>query len=235
MTVIALDLRGVGKSSRQNEPYTLDTFVEDIKDLLEYLEIKDQIHLCGVSDGGFIVQKFVLKYPKLVKSILLLESGPYVSPSTYIQFLKFLETSVKNATPEEIIQIMLSKMFSPLFRKKLKRDKELFELYKNDMGLICQLRNPPRYQDYINQWMASKDFDTRELLHKITQPTFIILVFQNDEEREEIKELEAIFKKIPNSTIELLEGIGHGLIIEAPKMVNNLMWNFLKEHLTSNF
>lgn len=235
MTVIALDLRGVGKSSRQNEPYTLDTLVEDIKDLLEYLEIKDQIHLCGVSDGGFIVQKFVLKYPKLVKSILLLESGPYLSPSTYIQFLKFLETSVKNATPEEIIQIMLSKMFSPLFRKKLKRDKELFELYKNDMGLICQLRNPPRYQDYINQWMASKDFDTRELLHKITQPTFIILVFQNDEEREEIKELEAIFKKIPNSTIELLEGIGHGLIIEAPEMVNNLMWNFLKEHLTSNF
>ena len=235
MTVIALDLRGVGKSSRQNEPYTLDTFVEDIKDLLEYLEIKDQIHLCGVSDGGFIVQKFVLKYPNLVKSILLLESGPYVSPSTYKKFLKFLETSVKNATPEEIIQIMLSKMFSPLFRKKLKRDKELFELYKNDMGLICQLRNPPRYQDYINQWMASKDFDTRELLHKITQPTFIILVFQNDEEREEIKELEAIFKKIPSSTIELLKGIGHGLIIEAPEMVNNLMWNFLKEHLTSNF
>jgi len=168
MTVIALDLRGVGKSSRPNEPYTLDTLVEDIKDLLEYLEIQEPVHLCGFSNGGFIVQKFVLKYPSLVKTILLFESGPYVPPLTYEQFLKFLETSVKDATPEKIIQIMLPNMFSLSFRKKLKRDKELFELYKNDMGLICQLKNPPRYQDYINQWMASKDFDTRELLHKIT-------------------------------------------------------------------
>ena len=55
MTVIGLDLRGVGKSSRPDEPYTLDALVEDIKDLLEYLEIKEQIHLCGFSNGGFLV------------------------------------------------------------------------------------------------------------------------------------------------------------------------------------
>ena len=232
MTVIALDLRGVGKSSRQNEPYTLDTLVEDIKDLLEHLKIKEQIHLCGFSNGGFIVQRFVLKYPSLVKTILLFETGPYVPSLTYEQFLKFLETSVKNAAPEKIIQMMLPNMFSLSFRKKLKRDKELFELYKNDMGLVAQLKDPPRYQDYINQWMTIKNFDTRELLHKITQPTLILLVFQKDKERDEIKEFESILKKIPSSTINILEGIGHGLIIEAPEIVNNLMWNFLKTHLT---
>jgi pimeloyl-ACP methyl ester carboxylesterase len=234
MTVIALDLRGVGKSSRPNFSYTLDILIEDIKDLLEYLEIQEPIHLCGFSNGGFIVQKFVLKYPSLVKTIMLFESGPHVPPLTYKQFLNFLETSVKNAAPENIIKIMLPNMFSLSFRKKLKRDKELFELYKNDMGLVAQLKDPPRYQDYINQWSTIKDFDTRELLHKITQPTLILFTFQNDEERDEIKELEPILKKIPNSTIELLEGIGHGLIIEAPETVNNLMWNFLKEHLTSS-
>ena len=234
MTVIALDLRGVGKSSRPDEPYTLDTLVEDIKDLLEYLEIKEQIHLCGFSNGGFIVQKFVLKYPSLVKTILLFESGPYVPSLTYEQFLKFLETTVKNATPEKTIQIMLPNMFSRSFRKKLKKDKELFELYKNGMGLVAQLKDPPRYQDYINQWMTIKDFDTRELLHKILQPTMILYTFQNDRERDEIKEFEPILKKIPSLTIKLLEGIGHGLIIEAPEIINNLMWNFLKEHLTSS-
>jgi hypothetical protein len=49
------------------------------------------------------------------------------------------------------------------------------------------------------------------------------LVFQNDKERDEIKEFEPILKKIPSLTIELLEGIGHGLIIEAPEIVNNLI------------
>lgn len=233
MTVIALDLRGVGKSSRPNENYALDTLVEDIKDLLEFLNIKEQIHLCGFSNGGFIVQKFALKYPSLVKTIMLFESGPYVSPLTYEQFLKFLETSVKTATPEKIIQMMLPNMFSLSYRKKLKRDKELFELYKNDMGLVAQLKDPPRYQDYINHWMTIKDFDTRELLQGITQPTLILFVFQNEKERDEIKEFVPILEKIPNSTIEMLEGIGHGLIIEAPEIVNNLMWNFLKEHSTT--
>ena len=232
MTVIALDLRGVGKSSRPNELYTLNTLVEDIKDLLEYLGIQEQIHLCGFSNGGFIVQKFALKYPSLVKTLMLFESGPYVPPLTFEQFLEFLETSVKNATPENMIQTMLRNMFSLSFRKKLKRDKELFELYRNDMGLVAQLKDPPRYQDYINQWMTIKDFDTRELLHKITQPTLILLVFKNAKERDDLKETEALLEKIPNSTIELLDGIGHGLIIEAPEIVNNLMWNFLKVHLT---
>ena len=231
MTVIALDLRGVGKSSRPNDPYTLDTLVEDIKDLLEFLNIQEQIHICGFSNGGFIVQKFALKYPSLVKTLMLFESGPYVPPLTFEQFLTFVETFFKDSTPEKIIQMMLHNMFSLSFRKKLKRDKELIELYKNDMGLVAQLKDPPRYQDYINQWMIIKDFDTRELLHAITQPTLILLVFKNAKERDDLKDLEAIFEKIPDSTIELLEGIGHGLIIEAPEIVNKLMWNFLKVHV----
>ena len=234
MTVIALDNRGVGKSSRPDDPYTIDTLVEDIKDLLEHLEIQEPIHLCGFSNGGFIVQKFALKYPSLVKTLMLFECGSFIPLDSFEQFLKFLETLVKNATPEEIIQLNLPNMFSRSFRKKLKRDRKLFELYKNDMGLVAQLKDPPRYRDYINQWNVIKDFDTRDLLHEITQPTLVLLVFKNAKERDDLKELEALFEKIPNSTIELLEGIGHGLIIEAPEKVNSLMWNFLKEHLTSN-
>ena len=42
---------------------------------------------------------------------------------------------------------------------------------------------------------------------------------------------EDMHEKIPNSTFEVLEGIGHGFIIEAPEKTNELMWNFLKKHL----
>ena len=37
MKVIALDNRGVGKSSRPNYHYTMDMFVEDIKALLDHI------------------------------------------------------------------------------------------------------------------------------------------------------------------------------------------------------
>lgn len=229
MTVIALDLRGVGKSSRPDDPYTIDTFVEDIKDLLEFLDIQEQIHICGISNGGFIVQNFALKHPSLVKTLMLFETGSYVPSNLYELQLKFLESQeFKNLTVEDMIQMSL-RGASRSFRRKLKRDEELFKKYIDDMGF---LKDPPRYQDYLNHWKAIEGFDVRELLHEITQPTLIILVYQNAKERDDLKEIVATFKKIPNSNFELLEGIGHGFIIEAPEKTNELIWNFLKDHLS---
>ncbi len=228
MTVVAFDKRGEGKSSRPNDPYTIDTLVEDIKDLLEYLDIQEQIHLCGFSIGSSIAQLFVLKYPALVKTLMLLGTASYLPDIEYKQQLKALEEINKNATTEDIIQITLTNMFSMSFRKKIKRDKELLELYKNDMGLVAQLKDPPRYQDYVNQWKAFKGFDTRELLHTITQPTLIMV---GSKDIGNLRDSKAMHEKIPNSIIEIFEDAGHGIIIEAPKKTNDIMWNFLKEHL----
>jgi len=125
---------------------------------------------------------------------------------------------------------MALRAFSPSFRRKLKKNEELFKRFKDDHGLSTH-SNPPRYEDYINHWKAIEGFDVRKLLHEITQPTLILLVFKNDKERNELKALEAIFEKIPNSTIKLLKGIGHCLIFEAPEKTNEIMWNFLKEHM----
>jgi len=228
MTVVAFDKRGEGKSSRPNDPYTIDTLVEDIKDLLEYLDIHEQIHLCGFSSGSSIAQLFVLKYPALVKTLILLGAASYLPNVEYKQQLKALEEIHKNSTPEDINKITLTNMFSLSFRKKIRRDKELLELYKNDMGLVAQLKDPPRYQDYVNQWKILKGFDTRELLHTITQPTLMMV---GSRDLGNLGESKAMHEKIPNSIIEIFEDAGHGIIIEAPEKTNNHMWNFLKKYI----
>jgi len=228
MTVVAYDKRGEGKSSRPNDPYTIDTLVEDIKDLLDSLDIKKQIHLCGFSSGSSIAQLFVLKYPALVKSLILLGAASYLPDIEYEQQIKAIEEINKNATTEDIIKITLTNMFSMTFRKKMKRDKELLELYKNDMGLVAQLKDPPGYQDYINQWKILKGFDTREQLHTITQPTLIMV---GSKDIGNLGDSKAMHEKIPNSIMEIFEDAGHGIIIETPEKTNNIMWNFLKEHL----
>ena len=68
--VIAVDTRGHGKSPRGDAPFTLAQFVEDLKQLLDYLELKEII-LLGFSDGGNIAMMFTLKYPKYVKTLIL--------------------------------------------------------------------------------------------------------------------------------------------------------------------
>ena len=81
MTVISMDNRGTGRSSRPDYPYTIEMFVEDIKNLLEHLSIQEKIHLCGISMGGMIVQHFALKYPERVKTLILLATTAKSHPS----------------------------------------------------------------------------------------------------------------------------------------------------------
>ena len=95
------------------------------------------------------------------------------------------------------------------------------------MGLIAHLKDPPRYRDYVNQWNVLKDFDTRAKLHKITQPTLIVA---GSKDPDNLRASEIMHEKIPNSNLEILEAIGHGIIIEASEKTNNIMWNFLEEH-----
>lgn len=68
--VIAVDTRGHGKSPRGDSPFTLAQFVEDLKQLLDQLKLKEII-LLGFSDGGNIAMMFTLKYPQYVKTLIL--------------------------------------------------------------------------------------------------------------------------------------------------------------------
>lgn len=76
--VIAVDTRGHGASPRGNKPFTLETFADDLKNLLDSLNI-EKANILGFSDGGNIAVIFALKYPERVNSLVL--NGANLFPS----------------------------------------------------------------------------------------------------------------------------------------------------------
>ena len=76
--VIAGDTRGHGASPRGNKPFTLETFADDLKNLLDSLNI-EKANILGFSDGGNIAVIFALKYPERVASLVL--NGANLFPS----------------------------------------------------------------------------------------------------------------------------------------------------------
>jgi len=68
--VIAVDTRGHGKTPRGIAPFTIAQFADDLKELMDQLNIPEAIIL-GFSDGANIAMKFVLKYPYKVKALIL--------------------------------------------------------------------------------------------------------------------------------------------------------------------
>lgn len=68
--VIAVDTRGHGKSPRGTAPFIMAQFAEDLKGLLEELGIESLI-LLGFSDGANIAMKFALRYPEMLRALIL--------------------------------------------------------------------------------------------------------------------------------------------------------------------
>lgn len=68
--VIALDTRGHGKSPRGTGPFTIEQFSCDLYDFMTALGISSAVIL-GFSDGANIAMKFAMKYPKMVKALIL--------------------------------------------------------------------------------------------------------------------------------------------------------------------
>ena len=221
MTVIALDNRGSGGSSRPNYPYTMDIFVEDIKSLLDYIDIQEKIHLCGVSMGGMIAQHFALKYPKMVKTLMLCATSAYAKDET--QFLLNLRKEAQTIDLESEFNNLLPLLFTKDYIKTLKNDPQLKERIKNIfMSEVASL------QDRINQGDAIiNTHDTRNQLNQITHPTLIIVGSKDYF----LPHSKFLHEGIQNSRLEIIEGFGHGFFIEAADKVNDVIWNFIDEYL----
>ena len=225
MMVIALDNRGAGKSSKPDYPYTMDMFTDDIYALLNHLNIETQIHLVGHSMGGMIAQAFVLKYPEIVKTLTILAAPTYID-DFFNQLLDKLETIMQDSDLEARFKKLSELNYSESFIKRITQNKDLYDILLNQ---YIEQSTMFTLKDFNNQGAALLGFDTRELLHKISQPTLIM--HGTDDKMAPIEHSKILNEKIPNSRLELFEGLGHSFILEDPLKVNNLIWNFIQQHL----
>ncbi len=74
--VIAVDLRGHGNSSFDGEAFEMEDLANDVKVLLDTLEI-DTVHLFGHSLGGYVTLAFAENFPNKLNSYGLIHSTAY--------------------------------------------------------------------------------------------------------------------------------------------------------------
>lgn len=71
--VIRYDLYGRGFSDRPDTTYDRRLFVEQLRELIDSLEIKGRVHLAGVSMGGAVVAAFAADHPDRAGKIVLVD------------------------------------------------------------------------------------------------------------------------------------------------------------------
>lgn len=102
-------------------------------------------------------------------------------------------------------------------------------MIKRNMNFCAQRVDPPLYNDWINQIEALRNFDMRESIQNITQPTLLI---SGSKDKFSIPGMrEAMHEKMPHSKLEILNGLGHAFTVEDPEKANIAIWNFIQDNL----
>lgn len=219
--VIGITLRGFGKSDKPYGKYDFDVFSDDIKVVLEKLDIQNAT-LGGFSLGGAVVLHYVTKYNSAHISKLALfgaaapswkqrEGFPDGLPDAAVQGLI-------NATKTQRQDLIAS--FGAGFVAKEGNISKNVEKWLENINLQA---SPYAMTESIT---ALSDLDLRPQLSKVNIP---VTIFQGVYDKNcPLIWAEQLQKGIKNATLIRFENSGHALFVEEMEKFNTELEKFAK-------
>lgn len=217
--VIVFDNRGVGKSCKPEQIYSIEMMAEDAKAVLDAVSV-ESAHVYGISMGGMIAQRLAIAYPERVRSLVLgctTAGGPtHIQPSPEISALMVSRASL-TGTPEENAWLAAPIVYSQSFID------EHPEFIQEDIEKRIEIVTPP--SAYLSQLQACLAHDTTRELDKINIPTLVIhgdadalVPYENGK---------MLAERIKGATLHTISGAGHIYITEAIDESNDKVLQFL--------
>ena len=212
--VLRVDLQGHGESELENEEITIETYVRDLNNLLEKLDIS-KVSLIGFSLGSAVALSFAAKYPSKVDSIVLM-SAFYKADDALRETLTHFKNAL-NTSFEEFYDVILPMV---LCEDVIEANKKELELLK-DIG--SQNANTKAYIKAVD---ACLNFNAEEYLSEIDVPTLILA--SNRDEISKLNMQKELSDKIKNSELIVFDNVKHNLLVG--KTNENILF-ILKEFL----
>jgi pimeloyl-ACP methyl ester carboxylesterase len=204
-TSLAIDLPGHGQSQGEGMKQ-IPEYREFLKDFCETLGL-EKIVLGGHSLGGGIVLDFALNYPGRLKAILLIGTGARlrVLPEALERLRQMSEGKVEpKFEPWGFAAGVTADVLSAAEREWAKTSSRV------------------RYRDML----ACDQFDAMKEVEKIHLPS--LLVCGREDLLTPIKYSDYLKGKIPGSQMEIIEGAGHMVMLEAPEALSGVILAFLR-------
>ncbi len=217
--IIAYDHRGQGQSEFIG-PFDMDTLAEDAAMLIEKI-CEGPVHFAGLSMGGFIGMRLAARNPKLIKSLILLETSANPEPVENHPKYKTLNGIVKWFG---ILPFIANQVMPIMFAQSWLNDpenKEEANYWK------AQLRKNSKKVTAAVEGVIHRKGVEQEL-SRITCPTLIVVGDEDVATKPE--KAKFIQMGIKGSKLHMIGGAGHSSCIEKPKEVNRLIEEFLEKN-----
>jgi len=212
--VVALDLRGHGRSSKPPGPYSMELFAEDTSRLIEELGL-DPVHILGISLGGMVAFQLALDQPGLVRSLVITNSTPDMIPRTFKEKIALWQRFmiVRLMGMEKMGQVLAERFLPHPGQEELKRI--FIERWaENDKSA------------YLEAMKGVVGWSVLDRLSEITCPTLIIGA---DGDYYPTADKEFYTSLIPNARLVIVKNSMHALPAEKPGEFNQIVLDQLDE------
>lgn len=222
-TVVALDLKGFGRSEKSEGDYSPEGHIRAIRQVLDSLGISN-IYIVASSYACALAVHLAVTHPELVGKIVLINSVGCASSQ------HSLERLVRIGLVSTFIKLLLRSEAAGriLFASRLRKSYGSPKSYSNK--LCTEYFNLLRHDHGEETFLSTlRQFDEHNLLPlfpTIQQDTLIL--WGNRDQILPIDNGYKIRSLIQHSRLEVLSGCGHLPHEEAPDKVNNLIINFLR-------
>ncbi len=210
--VLAIDLRGHGKTSRRG-PITITGFAADLRELLTALEIRSA-HVIGISLGASVAFQMAVDYPHAVDSLVIINGSP-VGPSTenaaHVTELEWRIRAVREQGMRGIGRL-LAERHLPAREHETLRAVFVERWAENDPEL------------YLASVLAITNWTVRERLASLRSPC---LVISGDRDVTPVSFKADYLRELPNAELVVIADSGHMTTHDQPKALNSAILRHL--------
>jgi len=212
-TVVTYDHRGTGRTTGPTGAFSTRDLAADAVGLLDALGL-GRAHVLGHSMGGRVAQWMAIDAPERVRSLILAATGPGPLPGSQ---------GHTAGVPVRVAAGMVEHGYKEFLRRT---QRETFLTERAPAELVEWLleafwESRPSVTDYFQHVAARQQHDTVALLDRIVQPA-LCLVGSEDTTRHgtgsHVEQSEYLAAHLPDAVLEVLPGLKHGYLWEAPEL-----------------
>ena len=214
--VLRVDLRGHGETELGNDGVTIDVLTNDLKSLLDELQIENA-NLIGFSLGGAIALDFATKYPEMVSSMVLMSA--FCKSDEHLTNVLNQFKDALNCGFEEFYDLILLMVLCP----------DVIEDNLDELNFLKKLAlQSANTQAYIQAADACLNFNVEDELSNIDAPTLIMA--GKYDEISILTSQEDLKRKIKNSTMIVFDDVKHNLLVgENKEKILEILKDFYKK------
>ncbi|AQZ34713.1 3-oxoadipate enol-lactonase [Pseudomonas sp. LPH1] len=215
--VIAYDMLGHGASPRPQPGTGLPGYAEQLRELLEHLQI-DHATVIGFSMGGLVARAFALHYPQQIDGLIVLNSVFNRSSDQRAGVIERTRQAAEHG-PDANAEQALSRWFS----------REYQAANPAQIAAIRQTLAGNDPQGYLTTYelFATQDMYRAEDLGSICVPTLIATGELDPGSTPDMAR--QLAERIPGAQVAVLPEQRHMMPVESPRLVNQVLLNFLEQ------